>query len=220
MDRLLREKPNTSQIAVEANMMFIHNKTIKWLDQKSQKEREKIVSEARADVKSLRKKFKQRHVETESKRREILHEKFEKAERTEHAKIQRKEELTNDIQIWSLWQTDQEVDSALSRIPKKTEKRTALTCQLRFRQKVLRQATKDKAVYRLSKKIGNKTSVLSVEELTTNVKSLVKRAYDEVVQSSDSEDQLIIGQKISHAFAEENGAKTWCTGQVISQVII
>ena len=35
MDRLIREKPNTTQIALEANIMFVHNKTMTWLKSKS-----------------------------------------------------------------------------------------------------------------------------------------------------------------------------------------
>ena len=37
MDRLLREKPNTTQIAYEANIMFVHNKTMSWLKEKDPK---------------------------------------------------------------------------------------------------------------------------------------------------------------------------------------
>ena len=61
MDRLLREKPNTTQIAYEANIMFVHNKTMSWLREKDQNEQERIIKEARSDVIPLRKAFKIRH---------------------------------------------------------------------------------------------------------------------------------------------------------------
>ena len=70
-----------------------------------------------------------------------------------------------------------------------------------------------------AKKVGNKTKALSEHELAVNVKKLVHKAYTEVVPVNQEDNQQpIIGQKIKHAFKEENGDVTWYTGQVISQV--
>ena len=45
IDRILREKPNVSSIAVESYVMFVHNKTNDWLSQKNEKERIMIMSD-------------------------------------------------------------------------------------------------------------------------------------------------------------------------------
>ena len=84
---------------------------------------------------------------------------------------------------------------------------------------MLKQTTADKNVYRVSKNVGNKIKSLSEDELAVNVKKLVHKAYTEVGHvNQDDNQQLIIGQKIKHAFREENGDVIWYRGHVISQV--
>ncbi|WAR05051.1 SPIN3-like protein, partial [Mya arenaria] len=216
MDRLLREKPNTSIIASEANLMFIHNKTNEWLRDKTEKEKEVILNKARKDVKHLRRAFKQRNAQIETERRRILAEKREKAEQAEQNRIKKREDITDNVQLWGLWQTEQEVDSSLSRIKTKTEQVSALMAQLNFRKTVFEQKCEDKSVYRMSKKVDNKNVPLSVEELTLNVKKLVRKAYEvDVVANPD--EQVLVGRKINHAFMTD-GERTWYIGKVISQV--
>jgi len=219
MDRLLREKPNTSQIAFEANIMFVHNNTLSWLEKKSEKDRELLVSQARGDVKKLRQTFKARHEQLEIERRQMLNEKREKMQQAERAKMEKREKLTDEVQIWGLWQTEEEILSSLSRIGKKTDRVKALRCQLKFRQTVLRQKPNDKSVFRFSRKEGNKTKLLSAEELSTNLKTLVRNAYEEMVPENDIDNQPVIIGKIRHAFYTD-GELTWYIGQVISQVYI
>ncbi|WAQ97233.1 hypothetical protein MAR_029923 [Mya arenaria] len=119
MDRLLREKPNTTQIASEANMMFVHNKTVEWLRKKTDNEKESLVKNARKDVNHLRQSFKLRHLRIEEDRRRLLAEKREKAHQAELNKFKNKEEIIDNVQLWGLWQTEDEVDSGLSLIKTK-----------------------------------------------------------------------------------------------------
>ena len=77
-------------------------------------------------------------------------------------------------------------------------------------------------MYRISKKDGNKSRVLSIQELTVNVKKLVRNSYTEVfinIDKNDDDQPLIVGRRISHAFHENEGI-TWYSGQVVSQVNI
>lgn len=85
MDRLLREKPNTTQIAYEANIMFVHNKTLSWLKEKNPNEQERIIREARSDVNALRKAFKIRRQQLETERQQILNEKLQKAQQVQQS---------------------------------------------------------------------------------------------------------------------------------------
>ena len=48
LDRLLREKPNASILSLEAMILFSNNKTAKWLNEKSEAERLKLLQKARA----------------------------------------------------------------------------------------------------------------------------------------------------------------------------
>ena len=58
------------------------------------------------------------------------------------------------------------VDEILRSITKQTEKRKALIAQLRFRQSILKQYMKDKAIFNAS----FKGKALSIAALTSNVK--------------------------------------------------
>jgi hypothetical protein len=49
-DRLLREKPHATTLALEAHILFANNKTGKWLMNKSDEEREKIMETAPEEV--------------------------------------------------------------------------------------------------------------------------------------------------------------------------
>ncbi|WAR00569.1 SPIN4-like protein [Mya arenaria] len=159
------------------------------------------------DVKHLRRAFKQRNAQIETERRRILAEKREKAEQAEQNRIKKREDITDNVQLWGLWQTEQEVDSSLSRIKTKTEQVSALKAQLNFR----KTKCEDKSVYRMSKKVDNKNVPLSVEELTLNVKKLVRKAYEvDVVANPD--EQVLVGRKIDHAFMTD-GERTWYIGK-------
>ena len=164
-------------------------------------------------MKSLREASKIRRGQMEIEQRQLLQEKLEKAQRLEQSKVEKKEKLTDNIQMWGLWQSEEEVDSALKRVKTKTDKVKALKCQPNFRKKVLRQKTADKSVYKVSKREGNKTKPLTVEELTKNVKTLIRNVFNSTGVSSDrnhddGQPALIVGQKVSHAL-HENDVLTW-----------
>ncbi|XP_053392120.1 uncharacterized protein LOC128554835 [Mercenaria mercenaria] len=219
MDRLLREKPNISQLASEANMMFIHNKTIEWLKQKSSLEKEAIVIAARRDVQSLRLKYKQRRDQVEIERKRLLAEKREQAERSEANRIRKKENITDKVQLWGLWQTEEEVDSGLDLLKTKVDKITALKAQLHFRKTVLDQKCSDKTAFKMSKTVDGKNVSLTVDELSQNVKKLVRKAY-EIDINENPENQVLVGKKVKHAFEQKDqpDEKVWYIGKVISQV--
>ena len=47
LDRLLREKPNASTLALEAMVLFSNNKTSKWLQSKTKAEVAELMNKAR-----------------------------------------------------------------------------------------------------------------------------------------------------------------------------
>ena len=62
-DQLLRFNPNIQTLASEPYVMFSVNRTSDWLNQKSPEELEKLLSDARKNVSSIQKQFKERKEE-------------------------------------------------------------------------------------------------------------------------------------------------------------
>ena len=75
LDRLLREKPNASLIALEGTMLFANNKSADWLRAKSQKERDAIITSARQLATSHRAQYKARLATIQETRLALLKEK-------------------------------------------------------------------------------------------------------------------------------------------------
>lgn len=62
LDRLLREKPNATTMSLEAMVMFSNNKTAKWLQTKTAKEREQLFKQVCENGPKFRKVFKERRL--------------------------------------------------------------------------------------------------------------------------------------------------------------
>lgn len=221
LDRILREKPNISLIAAESYILFCHNKTLRWLESKTDKEKRELLSNARNNVKKMRKKFVERKNEIEEQRRARLNAARQKSEAIQKQRMKRKEVMTNDILIWGLWQSEQEVDSAIERLTTMKDKRVALSAQLRFRRNVLQQKVKlkDNTVYALSRTVNGKSVMLPIEEMIQHVKGLVRDAFinERQLSNTDSTVPLIVGQNIRHCQLV-NEERVWFNGKIISQV--
>jgi hypothetical protein len=74
--------------------MFVHNKTIDWLNGKTDQEKSLLLSQAKKDVKSARCKFMTRISEIERRRRVNLEDKMKKAEELEKARLKRLETIS------------------------------------------------------------------------------------------------------------------------------
>lgn len=89
---------------------------------KPEKEREELCVSARKSTKELRRKFKERAAEIKLQVKRNIELKLEKEKEQQQKRLLREEDLVNEIQLWGLWQSQEEVDSALRRIKTKTEK--------------------------------------------------------------------------------------------------
>jgi len=135
-DRLLREKPNATSIALESMILFSHNKTSKWLNQKTFTGREKLIQRGRSMAPATRQTFRDRKKEIERKQADMLLERQQEIARSQHKKQQEKERLTKEIaSIGGLWTNEGEVSKGLGVIDKKTAKVKALKVQLNFDKK-------------------------------------------------------------------------------------
>ena len=133
IDRVLREKPNVSAIALESYVLFIHNSTQDWLESKSEDERKAIIGDARKNVPKARKMFREREKKIQEERRAIVEQKLTDERIREEKKLAKLEKFTNDVIHWGLWQSSTRVDEMLSKISSNKQKVLALRAQLNFR---------------------------------------------------------------------------------------
>ena len=70
-DRLLREKPNASTLALEAHILFTNNKTSKWVHAKSDVDRASLMEEARKNAPHYWKRYHQRVLKISQERENI-----------------------------------------------------------------------------------------------------------------------------------------------------
>ena len=218
LDRILREKPNVTLIAAESYILFCHNRTLTWIESKSKEEKEDLLTKARKDVKKMRKKFAERKKDIEEERKARLNAARQKSEAQQRKRMQRKEAMTDEILLWGLWQSEQDVDSAIERLTTVKDKRAALSAQLRFRKNVLQQTVRDTTIYALSRTVDGKPTKIPMDDMVQNVKALVRDAFrNERRHDADNAIPLIVGQNIRHCQLV-NGEHVWFNGKILSQV--
>ena len=144
LDFLIKKRPNSTAIANEAQVMFVFNKTGKFMDALTPEQREKLINKVLGKgTAELRRSMKER----EKARHEILLKKqLEKKQKIQTAAentLRRKEELTVIIVDAGLWQTRQKVNTVMDSIPNtnagNNERHTALKNQIKFRRQILHQ---------------------------------------------------------------------------------
>lgn len=217
LDHLLRTKPSMTTISAEAYIMFSNNRTMDWLKAQDDRDIKLLLSDSKRQVKDIRRKFKERQQAIEEGKRKTLEEKLKKKEEAIKKKVERKEKKTSDILYHGLWQSKTEVDNMVASYTTITDKKAALKCQLEFRREVLHQVAQDKTVFNMSTKTaGGRRRMLTVEELTSNLKQLVHQA---ITQSEEQEDptHLLVGKRVKHALITDS-VKTFHSGKILSQV--
>ena len=150
LDRLLREKPNAHLVALEAMILFSHNKASSWLEQLTSDEREKLLQAARTMAPTIRSKFKARRQEIEARREKDLEKRVEANARKEFKAVKEKEKLTKQIEKFGLWTNREKVEDGIEAFVRKAKKKEALKLQINFRHKVLSQTHPNKDVFKFS----------------------------------------------------------------------
>ena len=215
LDRLVRVRPNASILTNEAFLMFSFNKTGEWLTGLPTQERDQVIEQARRGTMDFRQKFADRKKEIERRRSEALAQKKIAIAKKRDKVLKDKENFTNEILYYGLWQTVTDVEKLLAELPDK-EKIKALHAQLRFRQKLLGQEVDDKKVFAFSSKgTTGKYKKYGAEKLTENLLKLVRGALEGSSQEASTSNQpLLVSKKVSHKFEGD----IWYTGKVISVV--
>ena len=173
MDRKFHQKPNITTIAASGVIMFLNNKTSKWLKLKSEEEQAHLVDKAMQMTPERIKLYKE-------KRKSILRARINSQERKklatkvgEQAKATNKEELCKEIEkIGGLWTTKEQMEANLSGKEKK-QQLEALKLQINFRKAVLEVSVPDKKLLQMGTTIDKKRKEFSVSELKENLGKII-----------------------------------------------
>ena len=217
LDRLLREKPNATTLSIEGMILFSNNKTARWLNSKSEEERQQLMQKARTLAPEFRKQYKLRKLNLLQERARILQAKKMELERMREKRLKEKEELTQSILLYGLWQSTQDIEKGLSLLKTKREKVKALKTQLDFRKKVLEQAHPDKSVFFITRH----SRQLSITEISNNLGRLLSSSQTQSSPISPSVTlncESLIGKEINHRWKSEGGVERWYRGTVLSLV--
>lgn len=215
LDRLLREKPNATMLALEAHILFSNNRTSEWLEAKSPEQRSKLFDEARKNAPLHRQKYRHYLSTIEKERIKMQQQKQMEREASARKLVEAKEKITSELLEYGLWVSAEQVLSSLIAMKTETQKRAALKAQLRFRKTVLQQQPPDDTVYKFSMKgKGQYTSQL----LKDNLLRLIFDAASIVTDTNTSTITSLSGKCIEHNFSETDGSIKAYKGKVISEV--
>ena len=218
LDRLVREKPNASVVALESMILYSHNKTSSWLEKQPLDDRKKLIEVARKLAPSVRKKFNERRQAIEERRADALLKRQEDITRRKMRATQENDKLTQEIQSIGLWMNRGDIERGLQNILKKAEKLRILKVQLKFRQKVLTQPYPDSSIFAFS----SRGKAHSLETLKEKLGKLVDDVEHHENSTSPEQEtlkdillqpELLIGRRIKHRF-EVDGEIVWYQGVV------
>ena len=136
LDRLLREKPNATTLSLEAMILFT----------KPNEEVRELMQKARSMAPQFKRLYDKRRQQIREERVELLKAKQHALLAAQERNVRQKEQLTQDIIRYGLWQSPAD---SLSQLKSKAEKLKALKAQLNFRKKkkVLQQVPTSKELY-------------------------------------------------------------------------
>ena len=144
--RLLREKPNSSAIAIESMVLFKRNQTAKWLKLKSSDEKKKMFKACIKLGRQQRSLHKQREEEIREYRKGVIKKKEEELIRKREQARKKMESLCCEVSKDGFWVSREEVSSNMKG-KCETKKKKMLQTQIRFRQLVLKQPYPDKSIF-------------------------------------------------------------------------
>ena len=114
LDRLLREKPNATTLALEGLILFSNNKTAAWLQAKSENDRKELFRKVRKLAPEFRDLYKERRQKLLEDRARVLRDKQLALQQLQEKKFHEKEKLTEEVMVYGLWQDEYQVQNALT----------------------------------------------------------------------------------------------------------
>ena len=174
MDRKVKQKQNISTIGASGVIMFMNNKTGLWLNEKTQKEQEDLISKVVHLTPERIKAYQEKRKDLLRARQDKMEKKKLDAEVQTQKKSDEKEKLTKKVEEFGgLWGSSDKVDEQLSCLPAK-QHRAAIVSQIDFRKVVLEQVPPDRIIGQKGRTVDGKRVEFSVGELTTNLKTFIE----------------------------------------------
>ena len=137
IDRKFRECPQISNVALSRMVCFINNKTPKYLESLSEEERHKLIERAVKEKAAYVKKYQQMKKKIRQRRIETMEERRKKIAKQAEIKEKRKKQLDIRLEDYSgLWRTADEMKTSLDILPLSKQK-DALVIQIKYRKFVL-----------------------------------------------------------------------------------
>ena len=147
LDRLLREKPNATTLSLEAMILFTNNQTASWLRAKPIEDVQELMKKAHSKAPEFKHQYEDRRKRMHEERIELLRAKQLAVLAAQERSVKQKEQLTQDIIKYGLWQSSAQISNGLHQLKSKTEKFKALKAQLNFCKKVLQQVPLNKEIF-------------------------------------------------------------------------
>ena len=212
LDRYLREKPNAHLVALEALILFSHNKTSSWLNRLSSDERKALFQAARTLAPCIKRKFKVRQEEIEVKRQEDVKRRAEAIARKELKAVQEKEKLTKEVEhLGGLWTSRAEVEDGLEHLERNAKKVEALKVQINFRHKVLGQTHPNKDAFKFS----HNRKQYSMNQLKMNLLTLVEAMHE----GDSSDNPTVTAQAQGVGNPRPTRVSTGCSRSTVEQIV-
>ena len=151
-DRMLRMKPATSTLTIEAFTLWTFNKTADWLAAKDDQERATIIAQTRKDSRVIKATYKERQAQIADARRESLLRLRAEKERKQREKAEEISKLCVKLhQLGGLWKTGEDIDSGIQSLGgRKGVILDAIKTQLHYRWKVMEQKLSDPKTWNFS----------------------------------------------------------------------
>ena len=232
LDFLLEKRPNVAAITNEAQIMFVFNKTAKYIENMPKEEFEsklqQIITTARNEMVI---KAKQRENDKNKTLLKKQEEKQQKLETQRKNELKRRENLATTVIDATLWQNRETVVEKMEQCTCESERHEALKKQIQFRRKMLLQYLPGDNKFFFTYKDPNTSkykprphselqehlykfidAALSVEEGQTVQKintggAVIKEAIP-----------LLVGKTVIHTMVDENDKRVPYLARVISQV--
>lgn len=130
IDRAFKIMPNANVITAESQVIYRKNKVGKWLGGLEEKKKEGVITKSRRQAVLLKKNEKTRGEEIAKAKKEKLEQRIREETRRRENLFRKKEAQMSDIDIFGLWQTEQQVFTALSSLKNKGVKIDAVKAQI------------------------------------------------------------------------------------------
>jgi hypothetical protein len=219
LDASIRRAPNGAMDFHESKILFGTNGVQGWLDDLEEQDRAEVIATARklgpVNMISAREKAK---LLREMKSNQLRKKQLYLSEKENRNRTINENLLSSVVKMGGLWLTPTQVETELNKLPRETQKKTALKTQLKARKNFLCQKHEDVSIFCFTK---NKKQ-LSITQLRQNLLKLIDIPVDtEAIQIDKCiKDPSILEDKfISHKWCdveEDNGFVTdkWYDGQI------